>query len=192
MAQVYACVHDGLGNFFIGVKNKVAYFFHSNGGKVYPSGTPITNGPGDPALPGGKLEYNDPAIGAAEELLEETGVQIRDFAPNLKPDEWHKKPDGNEYYGVYFQVSPEQFKSIVESANSNIKTGVTVAEQIAKGVIKSYAAIHQAFGSCPLDNELASGLVLNITTDWEKIKTFESKDTTSWYFDILLNLKNSL
>ena len=141
---------------------------------------------------GGKLEYNDPAIGAAEELLEETGVQIRDFAPDLKPDEWHKKPDGKEYYGVYFQVSPEQFKSIVESANSNIKTGVTVAEQIAKGAIKSYAAIHQAFGSCPVDNELASGFVLNITADWEKIKTFESKDTTSWHFDILLNLKNSL
>jgi 8-oxo-dGTP pyrophosphatase MutT (NUDIX family) len=194
MAQTYAVVYDSSGNFFIAVKNTRSYFYHSDSdadGTIYPCGFPVTNGPGLRALPGGKLTASDPAIGAANEFAEETGVELRDFNLKLLPEAWHAKDGKLEYYGVYFHVSPEIFEEISNSAIANLETGVTVSDEIQNRQIQAYADIVKQFPSCPKDNELASGVVWNLEHNWADIAKLDARGT-DWFYVILKHLRDHL
>ncbi|WGS40531.1 NUDIX hydrolase [Burkholderia sp. JSH-S8] len=194
MAQTYAVVYDSSSrNFFIAVKNRRSFFYHTNGGRIFPpNGVAITHGPGLPALPGGGLESPDPAIGAANEFQEETGVELRQFHGEVWPKEWHQGSGKSEYYGVYFKFSLANFKSIGAAAITNLVTGVNVARAIANGQIKSYPEIFNQYPNCPPDNELASGEIWNLDKDWAKIEALGNDENTDWFYSILLNLRNVL
>src|SRR5579872_2454297 len=89
MAQVYAIVHDGKGNFIIATKNFRGYYFHDpkkpREGSILPKGK-ILNGAAKRAFPGGHLEsaeINRATIiaGASAELFEETEAHPVDAYP---------------------------------------------------------------------------------------------------------------
>ncbi len=191
MPQTYAVVYDEHGNFFIARKNERAYFFHSKGGggTIFPNGIRIKNGPGLSALPGGKLEADDPAIGAADEFFEETGVQLRAFEQELTPPEYHEDPD---YFGVYFKVSSEILTLISREAIQNIATAGQAAAGIRNGRIRTYDGIFEIYPNCPQDNELGSGEIWNLFTDWAKIEALRGSRSTDWFYHILLNLRRAL
>ncbi|NEN97322.1 MAG: NUDIX hydrolase [Moorea sp. SIO3I7] len=195
-AQTYAVVYEQSGNFYIGTKNQKGYFFHNNsssGGNVIPKGQQL-NGSGKKALPGGKLEPagSDPAIGAANEFYEETGVELRNFSGKLEPREFHQGQGNAEYYGVYYLLSSQDFSRIKDDAEKNLKTGVKVAEEIRKGNIKNYNEIHKKYPGCPQDNELASGESWNLNNDWSKIQALKGDRDTDWFYYILDNLRKNL
>ncbi len=196
MAQTYAVVYDNSKNFFIAVKNIKGYFFHtdnSGNGTIYPSGFPIKNGPGESALPGGALAAGgDPAIGAANEFQEETGVELRNFDGKLTPKEWHDGTGNNEYYGVYYQFSNAVFSEISSKAIANIRTGVDAAAAVANGTIKTYKDIYKKYPNCPKDNELATGSIWNLDRDWSKIQALNNSQNTNWFYIILKNLKDNI
>ncbi|WP_423396494.1 hypothetical protein [Burkholderia sp. LMG 21824] len=196
MAQAYAVVYDTSKNFFIAVKNEVAFFFHTdnNGnGVIYPpDGTPIKNGPGEPALPGGGVAGKaDPAIGAANEFQEETGVELREFDLELKPKEWHEKTNKYEYYGVYYRFSRAVFNDVSRKAIANINTGAQAAAAIGNGRIRTYRDIFKTYPNCPKDNELAAGLIWNLDRDWSRIQALNNSTSTNWFYIILKNLKEN-
>ncbi|MDR6502025.1 NUDIX hydrolase [Burkholderia sp. DN3021] len=197
MAQTYAVVYDTSKNFFIAVKNTSGFFFHTdnNGnGNIYPpDGTPIRNGPGEPALPGGGLAANtDPAIGAANEFQEETGVELRKFDGKLMPKEWHHGTGKSEYYGVYYQFSNAVFNDISGKAIANLKTGADAAAAIGNGRIGTYKDIFKIYPNCPKDNELATGSIWNLDRDWSKIQALNNSQSTNWFYIILKNLKDNI
>jgi 8-oxo-dGTP pyrophosphatase MutT (NUDIX family) len=194
MAQTYAVVYDQSKNFFIAIKNTVSFFYHSTtGGQIFPpNGTPITHGPGEAALPGGGLTSTDPAIGAANEFQEETGVELRSFDGKLTPKEWHDGKDKTEYYGVYFQFSNTVFNQISSTAIANLKTGVDAAADIKNKKITSYQDIFKKYPHCPQDNELARGEVWNLDRDWSKIQALNNSQNTNWFYVILKNLKDQI
>ncbi|VWC18397.1 NUDIX hydrolase [Burkholderia lata] len=196
MAQTYAVVRDSSKNFFIAVKNTKGFFFHTdnNGnGVIYQNGTVIKNGPGESALPGGGLAANtDPAIGAANEFQEETGVELRNFDGKLMPKEWHGVTGKYEYYGVYYQFSSAVFNDISSRAIANLRTGADAAAAIRNGKIKTYKDIFKTYPNCPGDNELATGSVWNLDRDWSRIQALNNSQSTSWFYEILKNLKNNI
>jgi hypothetical protein len=196
MAQTYSVVYDVSKNFFIAFKNTAGFFFHTgnNGnGDIYPKGFPIKNSPGEAALPGGALAANtNPAIGAANEFQEETGVELRKYNEKLAPKEWHDGTGKTEYYGVYYQFSSAVFNDISSQATANIKTGVSAAKDVRDEKIKTYKDIFKKYPNCPPDNELATGLVWNLDRDWSEIQALNKSQSTSWFYIILKNLKDNL
>ncbi|MGZ2745142.1 NUDIX hydrolase [Burkholderia stagnalis] len=193
MAQTYAVVYDSNSkNFFIAIKNQRSFFYHTNGGQIFPDGEAIKHGPGLAALPGGRLESDDPAIGAADEFREETGVELRRFHCEVWPKEWHAGSGDWEYYGVYFKFSSTEFQSASEAAIQNLVTGAAAARSIASRQIRSYRDIYKRYPNCPEDNELASGEIWNLDKDWAKIDALAKNKNTDWFYSILLNLRNVL
>lgn len=186
MAQVYAIIHDGKGNFLIAVKNEFGYFFHSgkDGGKIIPNGQKL-NGGGLPAFPGGKLEEKEALKGALKELLEETN--IKDFEYKEDP----KIFDGTMYYGVYLNVG-DQIDKLLEIINHNLVQGRAAATAIQKKEITSYSQIFDKYHNCPLDNELNIIMKWNFISDKEKINHLKNNPATDWFYYIIEHLEENL
>lgn len=184
MAQVYAIIHDGAGNFIIAWKNPCSYFFHNTGGggTIYPDGSGIHD-PDNWAFPGGGMK-GGVVPGALTELKEETNVVLD---PALAQPAYHT---GKGYYGVYFNVS-EDFDSVYDLIAGNLAIGVNAVQAItAKGskyTEDKYDLLMKDFPGCPADNELFSVKIWNLLTDAQKISDLNTEGT-EWYYAILMKL----
>ncbi|HVU95430.1 MAG TPA: hypothetical protein VHE34_09405 [Puia sp.] len=196
MPQVYAIVHNGLGDFIIAVKNRKGYFFHTSieplRGCVYYDGVDITNGGGRYALPGGKLEAEiiNPATivaGAIQEMLEETTV-VLDPA-SAQPA--YFAGEGNRYYGVYFGVAGEAFNTVANTIREKLQRGQAAVDAILRHTWHgNYDRLIREF-ACPLDNELERSVVWNLVRNWPDIAELELRRETDWYYYILLHLRDT-
>ena len=196
MPQVYAIVHNGLGDFIIAVKNRKGYFFHTSieplRGCVYYDGVDITNGGGRYALPGGKLEaaiVNPATIvaGAVQEMLEETTV-ILDPA-TAQPA--YFTGEGDRYYGVYFLVAGEAFNAVAATVRDRLQRGQAAVNDILRHIWHgNYDRLIREF-TCPLDNELERSLVWNLVSNWPDIAELEHRRETDWYYYILRHLRDT-
>ncbi|HEX4952295.1 MAG TPA: NUDIX domain-containing protein [Thermoanaerobaculia bacterium] len=197
MPQVYAVVHDGAGKFLIAQKNCRGYFFHSSsrsGGSVIRWGQPLNAG-GLPALPGGRLEASNPAAGAAQELLEETGTDIGEvegFA--VSPATFQDRERFARYFGVYFQVTPEALFLLPDVINARLGRAKLAAEKVRTTPDLSYAALMVEFPESPADNELEQVSVWDLMNeaDWAIISSWKDDPEIGWYYPILANLKAKL
>jgi 8-oxo-dGTP pyrophosphatase MutT (NUDIX family) len=184
MAQVYAIMHNGKGEFMIAFKNTRGYFFHNpaGGGTIIPAGQ-ILNGGHNWAFPGGRLEVADPVQGALHEFLEETGVGLdaKMAAPNVYA--------ARGYYGVYFNAG-SNFIPLLKSAQMNLDLGRQAAAKVIDGTygIGQYAQLMTAYQGCPADNELSDVYPWNLREQIAEINMLGRDPSTNWYFNILANL----
>lgn len=194
MSQVYAVLHDGNRNFLIGVKNGRGYYFHNSSpasrerGEIKPSGQPL-NGGGLYALPGGHLEGGyTPANGALAEFLEEVNEDLAREKNVLNPDAYYGSDD---YWGVYFQVTPILLEDLWRRGQANLVAGVAAANAVIahRYDAHQYAQLTRDFPKSPMDNELHECVIGNLDRDWNVIEKWEKDRNLSWFYYILLNLK---
>lgn len=192
--QVYAVVHDGNGNFLMATKMQRGYFFHNpaGGGTIIPAGQPLNAG-GRPAFPGGGLVGQDPAAGARTEFLEETAMALGAATPQ-NPAPYHGGQGTNwDYYGVYFQLTPADLVTLSNFVQDHLAIGNRAAEAIIEEHFgpSEYPSLMADFPGCPADNELATAYLWNLQTNWVTIETWQNDPQLSWYYNILLNLRNN-
>ena len=184
MAQVYAVMHDGKGEFMIAFKNTLGYFFHKagGGGTIIPDGTPL-NGAAEWALPGGRLEVGDPVQGALNEFFEETGVGLD---PKMAYPGYLR---GRGYYGVYFNAG-SNFSPLVSSAHLNLEQAQKAANAVKAGTygIGQYNELMDEYTGSPQDNELSEVYPWNLKEQINEINMLGENPVTDWYFGILSNL----
>lgn len=201
MAQVYAVFYNDKGDLIVARKNLKSYFFHTDGGKIYPDGFPL-NGAGQYCFPGGGLEGVDTVKGALKELLEETNVAINTEVFRPTPAAFHgeEKVKGvtYHYYGVYFRAPGDhedprlnRLPDLLSAFNRNLKIGSDAAAAIASGKFKgNYKQLMETYEDCPADNELAGCAIVNI----KDINNYFKKDdkVTGWFYSIVQHLKTKI
>lgn len=196
--QVYAVLYSGTGNFLMGHKPDQGYFFHgSAGGTIFPEGV-VLNGAGKPALPGGKLEGSDIVKGAQKEFQEECGAKIsfsssaliidKETYPLKAATTW--SPPDTGYCAAFFKVEDGdlgQIGYIIQE--TNLLEARTAMKKVVSGELTDYATISAYYPYCPLDNELGSAEIWNLTTNAKQIAALGEDEDTDWYCAILGQLK---
>jgi ADP-ribose pyrophosphatase YjhB (NUDIX family) len=191
--QVYAVYYEASGRFLLGLKLQLGYFFYNpkTGGRIVPRGQGL-NGGGKCALPGGKKEANETVIdGARREFLEETAAGI----VAIRADEHQFKDHKHDldYATAFFRIQPEIFDTTTLAIiKTNLPAGLEAMAAVKDGRIKQYAEIERRFGASPQDNELETAEVWNVQTDWDKIAEWRADKDLSWYYEILLYLKDTV
>ena len=191
--QVYAVYYEASGRFLLGFKLQLGYFFYNpkTGGRLVPKGQGL-NGGGKYALPGGKLEAKEKVIdGARREFFEETAARIEAIQTN---DQRFKDPDHDlDYAAAFFRIQPEIFDTTTLAIiNTNLPAGLEAMAAVKDGRIKQYAEIERVFEASPQDNELETAEVWNVRTDWDEIAKWPADKDLSWYYEILLYLKDTV
>lgn len=188
--QVYMLLYDEKKSFIMCHKNKVAYFFHDPkgpGGTIYPKGFPIKNGPGDYALPGGRLEDKDVVEGAYKEWLEETNVALNPAFLKFSLDQQ------KDYVAARGRGTTDFLVGVFNSVTRNLATGAQAAQAVADGKYGAgqYDALREAYPGCPKDNELDQAWLMNVNDekDWKLISSWKGDKVIGWYYEILLRLK---
>lgn len=194
---VYAVVHDGRGDFIIGFKNRIGWFFHTNGGVVLTPPGQLLNGGDDYALPGGELGLlEDPVTGAWRELFEETNEHFSGWRQQPEVYEGREPPNSLDpivkYYGVYLNVG-NQLLPFFEVTSRNLVAGRAAAQAASRGDYQGdYNGLRAAFDGCPEDNELNRAYLWGLRRDWPTIQRWQNDRNKSWYYHILNNLRNKL
>ncbi|WP_081080150.1 NUDIX hydrolase [Burkholderia cepacia] len=202
MASVYAVLYDKSGTFLMAKKQMKSYYTQAGGGKVNALGWTINSGPGEYALPGGKLEESNIEDGARREFLEETGFNLP-LSPDNNPPKTVKfnvkgealPPNATNYAfsAVYFCASEED----VENTWSNISeialpNSRDIAGAIMRRNIKTYSEItlyarKHGIKEWPADNELKWVWRWSFSNknDWANIESMKNNDNIGWYYCIL-------
>jgi hypothetical protein len=194
MAQVYAVVHNGKGEFLIAFKNQKGYFFHDpeneGQGFILPAGKKL-NGASNFALPGGGLATGPVnldlvVLGARKEMLEETTIQLNRQIAN----DFYFADPGSEYYAAYFQAGAD-YRLIQATIHEKLAHAGSAAAQIANNTwTGTYPELIHDF-DCPMDNELRDLYSWDLVEDWEAICQLLHNKATSWYYYILKNLRDT-
>ncbi len=196
--QVYAVLYSAKGNFLMGCKADMGYFFHgSGGGTIYKDGV-LLNGAGKPALPGGKLEGGNVTAGAQKEFMEECGAKISFSTSELIIDQerytllastpW--TPVAKGYCAAYFKVDDDalgQITYIIQE--TNLREAREAMDDIISQKITEYKTIALRYPYCPADNELKTAAVWNLTADAGKIDALGKDEDTDWFHAILVQLQ---
>lgn len=174
MAQVYAIVHDGT-NCLVFKKKEHGYFF--DGKAVVPT---VLNGAGAYCFPGGKKKGGSNETNAIREFLEETGMNLSDFASTKQ------ELARVGYIGVFFNVGGK-LTDIKNACQINLDKANAVAKHLKDNDITSGVVIGDT-GSI-VDNELSKKLKTmsfnDAITDGETF--IEGDDNTGWFYDLVKN-----
>lgn len=199
--QVYAVLYSGEGNFLMGRKPKLGYFFHdSSDGEIYPKGVSL-NGAEKPALPGGKLEGEDIEAGAQKEFQEECGEKISFSSSSLTINGQKyelkatdtEKSSCDKYYAAFFKFADKDLKEIFNLIlNTNLRQAKNAVEKICNKEITVYKDIIKEYTYCPPDNELDTAEIWNLKGNKEEIDKLEKDNATGWFYEILMYLKQKL
>jgi 8-oxo-dGTP pyrophosphatase MutT (NUDIX family) len=190
--QVYAVYYEPSGRFLIGYKPAKGYYFYNSGrGRLVRAGQPL-NGGDNYALPGGKREGQEPIADAARrEFMEETAAQI----DAIQTDTHQFKDKEHEYGAAFFRIEPVTFNAVAyQITDRNLPEGLVARDAVIDGTITQYAQIHQRFRNAPQDNEFGAAQVWNVNdpTEWSNIARWKDDPVVSWYYQILLYLKQSI
>lgn len=188
MAQVYAVVHDGTGNFLMARKNTYGFFFSTNGGAIVQKGQGL-NGAGLPAFPGGGLESYTAIEGAKKEFLEETRVNLNQFGLKCAEFKYNSRRGKHLFSAVFFQVDTTYLRTIQKLAAKNLIIGNDVASAIYRNKATSYKDNIENNPYCPLDNELFSIEIWNVDTNKDDINALCDHEQVGWYYLIIKELE---
>ncbi|MBU4119896.1 MAG: hypothetical protein KJ555_14175 [Proteobacteria bacterium] len=199
--QVYAVLFSSSGNFLMGHKPARGYFFHgSSGGTVYQEGV-VLHGAGKSALPGGKLEGSDIVAGGQKEFQEECGSKItftssmlvidREQYPLRATVAW--RPLSTGYCAAFFKVDDVDLGQILTIIQeTNLRQARTAMDEIIAARITDYEAIFSRYPYCPVDNELDSAEIWNLSANAEQVAALEEDEDTDWFYAILMHLQDTI
>ncbi|MDO1529819.1 NUDIX domain-containing protein [Fulvimonas sp. R45] len=184
--QVYACVYTANGDFLLGTKPALGYYFSSGGGSLHPNGQPL-NGGGRYALPGGRRERGESTRdGAAREWQEETACPMS--INQASSHEW-----GTAYGAGYFRQPDGDLQGMLDLITNDVLPAAALAvRDITNGTITAYPQIFALFPDAPADNELAAMTLWNVVTDWARIQQWDGDPTIGWYYNILKYLREDI
>lgn len=215
--QCYIILYSNQGNFLIFEKREEAFFFHGSNGRPSaifpPDGTPITNGPGLFAFPGGALNSGEEQFkGCLREFTEECGraisfaytppnsPQALPYLSNLIMDRsnyniLYKQLNtvGSNYTTLYLEFSNDDLRQI---QNIIVTTNFEAADQARRDIhyneIRNYDEIFIAYPFCPLDDELGQVQLWNLKREINEIRDLRRNQATDWYYDMLVFLANQM
>ncbi len=206
----YIILYSNEGYFLIFEKRTEGYFFQ---GTIFPpNGTPIHNGPGLFAFPGGALNPGEePYLGCLREFIEECGNDI-DFGFEIgQPQSLATLIDvrinnltfdilstelataGANYHVVCLEFTTESLREIqAVILQTNFDHANQVRNDIHYNEIRNYAEIFQGYPFCPLDDELGDVQLWHIEREINEIRLLEQNAATDWYFDMIVYLANTV
>ncbi len=208
--QCYIILYSNEGYFLIFEKRTEGYFFQ---GTIYPpNGTPIHNGPGLFAFPGGALHAGEqPYLGCLREFIEECGNDI-DFGFEIgQPQSLATLNDvrinnltfdilssniatsvGN-YHALYLEFTIDDLRDIqYVILNTNFDQANQVRNDIHYNEIRNYNDIFQGYPFCPLDDELGDVQLWQIEREINEIRLLDQNVATDWYYDMIVYLANTI
>ena len=196
--QCYIILYSNNGRFLIFEKHTRAYFFHNPagggaGGHIYPDGFPIKKG-------------------CLREFTEECGARINFiYNPRLPQTLVNLNSmtlDGVDtypilggrlntvdryYHCLYLEFTVENLRQIQYIIlNTFFEEAKQARRQINNGTIRDYAAIHQAYPTCPFDDELGSVEIWDVQREINEIRLLNSNPATDWYYAMIMFLKDNI
>jgi 8-oxo-dGTP pyrophosphatase MutT (NUDIX family) len=215
--QCYIILYSREGNFLIFEKREEAFFFHGSNGrpsKIFPpDGTPITNGPGRFAFPGGALDSGEELFkGCLREFREECGNAISfGYVPANKPQSLlylnnlklntstysilynQLNTVGRDYTTLYLEFSNDDLRQIQTIIlTTNFEAANQVRRDINQNIIRDYDSIFQYYPFCPLDDELGQVQIWNVVREITEIRDLRANRATDWYYDMIVFLANQM
>lgn len=217
--QCYIILYSNEGYFLIFEKRTEGFFFHNSagpGGTIYPpNGTPIFNGPGLFAFPGGALNPGEqPYAGCLREFMEECGNQIT-FGYQLGMPQSLQTlttvtidgPNGDpfdvlnsvlntaagNYYTLYLQFATNDLRQIQDLVmNTNLQQAAQVERDIQYNEIRTYNDIFVGYPFCPLDDELGDVQIWQVLREINEIRQLDQNPATDWYYNMIVYLANTI
>lgn len=215
--QCYTILYSKEGYFLLFEKRNEAFFFHGNNGSpgaiFPPNGTPITNGPGLFAFPGGSLNNNEPPLqGCTREFKEECGHNITfRYLPLNQPQSLatlnNLSINGTPYEILYSEMdtqNPQYLTLYVEFSTSDLReiqdlimnTNLSQANQVRSDIryneIRTYNDIFMAYPYCPDDDELGTVQLWQVQREINEIRQLAQNTATDWYFQMIVYLANTI